>query len=98
MQQTLSSKLPPTVLIYADGYLLKICSLTPIDTVVEAYEMCLTQPTIIGQLIECSVKKHIFLPLPEMANGAATKRACTVWEPLFKEKHHEKSGLPNTII
>ncbi|KAH8881776.1 hypothetical protein GQ53DRAFT_832078 [Thozetella sp. PMI_491] len=72
--------------------------ITPVETVVKAFEMCLTQPTLNGQLIECSTDKHFLLPLPELANGAATKRACTVWEPLFESKHKEKSGLPDTII
>ena len=74
------------------------CSITPIKTVVEAYHMCLTQPSINGQLIECSVERHFYLPLPNMANGATTGRACTVWEPLFEKKHHEKSGLPVAIL
>ena len=63
----------------------------------DAYNICLTQKDVNGQLIECSTDKHFFLPLPEMANGEATKRACTVWEPLFQAKHHETSGLPDTI-
>ncbi|KAI6093231.1 NAD(P)-binding protein [Hypoxylon rubiginosum] len=71
--------------------------ITPIKTVVDAYILCLARPGLNGQLIECSTDKHFFLPLPEMANGEATKRACTVWEPLFEQKHHEKSGLPNAI-
>ncbi|CAI6089626.1 hypothetical protein V2G26_006977 [Clonostachys chloroleuca] len=72
--------------------------LTAVETVVEAYEKCLTQPNLNGQLIECSVDKHIFLSLPELGNGDATKRACTVWEPLFEHKHSEKSGLPGAIL
>ena len=63
----------------------------------KAYQICLNDPTINGQLIECSTDRHFFLPLPELANGDATKRACTVWEPLFEEKHHEKSGLSDTV-
>ncbi|KAJ2980088.1 hypothetical protein NQ176_g2855 [Zarea fungicola] len=55
--------------------------LTPIETVVKAYSLCLTQHDLNA----------------EFANGATTKRACTVWEPLFEEKHHEKSELPDAI-
>lgn len=73
-------------------------SITPIETVVEAYDLCLMQPNLNGQLIECSGNKQFFLSPPEMANGAATKRACTVWEPLFEAKHQEKSGLPDAIL
>ncbi|VUC26097.1 unnamed protein product [Clonostachys rosea] len=72
--------------------------LTPVRTVVEAYDKCLTDPNLNGQLIECSVDKHIFLPLPELGNGDATRRACTVWEPLFEQKHNEKSGLSSAIV
>ncbi|KAL2817670.1 hypothetical protein BDW59DRAFT_175395 [Aspergillus cavernicola] len=55
--------------------------LTPIETV----------------LIECSTDKYFFLPRLELANGEATKRACTVWEPLFESKHSEISGLGHAI-
>lgn len=72
-------------------------SRTPVETVVEAYELCLMDHSMNGMLIECSQDKHFFLPPPEFANGAVTKRACTVWEPLFKTRHHEESGLPGAI-
>ncbi|KAL4963156.1 NAD(P)-binding protein [Aspergillus stella-maris] len=52
--------------------------LTPIQTIVDAYMMCLNDGNINGELIECSTDKIIFLPRPEFANGEATKRACTV--------------------
>ncbi|KAJ5100269.1 hypothetical protein N7456_006321 [Penicillium angulare] len=71
--------------------------ITTVETVVDAYMKCLETPNLNGELIECSVKKHIFLPLPDMANGEATKRACTVWEPLFEAKHYERSDLPGAI-
>ncbi|KAH9238236.1 hypothetical protein K456DRAFT_1746414 [Colletotrichum gloeosporioides 23] len=71
--------------------------ITPIETVVTAYNLCLDDSEANGQLIECSGNKTIALPVPEMANGATTKRACTVWEPLFEVKHHERSGLPDAI-
>lgn len=32
-----------------------------------------------------------------MANGAATKRAVTVWDPLFEYIHGENSGLEDAI-
>lgn len=50
-----------------------------------------------GQAIECSVDKHFFVPWPEYINGAASKRACTVWDPLFKMMHHENSELEDAI-
>ncbi|KAL4877897.1 hypothetical protein BJY04DRAFT_209619 [Aspergillus karnatakaensis] len=71
--------------------------LTPVETVVEAYMLCLNDREINGELIECSTDKRFFLPAPELANGEATKRACTVWEPLFEIKHGEKSELSGAI-
>jgi len=54
-------------------------------------------PAVTGQVVECSADKHFFLPRPALANGRLTKRAFTVWEPLFEQLHHEKSGLPDAI-
>lgn len=59
--------------------------------------MFLKRTDLSGQLVERSIDKYFFLALPEMANGAATRRACTVWEPLFEQKHHEQSGLEDAI-
>ncbi|KAL2858545.1 hypothetical protein BJY01DRAFT_241873 [Aspergillus pseudoustus] len=71
--------------------------LTPIEAVIEAYLLCLKDDNLNAELIECSTNNLFFLPRPEMANGEATKRACTVWEPLFEQKHYERSGLPDAI-
>ncbi|KAI3394415.1 hypothetical protein diail_2827 [Diaporthe ilicicola] len=71
--------------------------LTPVETVVSAYERCLNEEALNGELIECSTDKHFFLPRSNMANGDATKRACTVWDPLFELKHGEKSEIPDAI-
>lgn len=75
------------------------CSLTPISTIVAAYIKCLDdeEGKIVGEAIECSVDKHFYAPKPEFTNGAYSKRACTVWEPLFKMMHGEESGLPDAI-
>lgn len=74
-----------------------MCSLTPISTVVDAYNHFLNDDSLTGQAVECSADKHIFLPFPEFANGHVTKRACTVWDPLFKMMHGENSGLEEAI-
>ncbi|KAL5337714.1 hypothetical protein BJX70DRAFT_409045 [Aspergillus crustosus] len=71
--------------------------LTPISTVIDAYMLCLSQKSLSGELVECSTDKYFLLPRPEMANGDATRRACTVWEPLFEIKHGERSGLEGAI-
>jgi len=59
-------------------------SLTPISTIVSAYERCLDDDSLFGKVIECSVDKHFFLETPSLANGHYSKRAVTVWDPLFK--------------
>lgn len=50
-----------------------------------------------GELLECSAEKLIYYNLPEMGNGGVTKRAVTVWEPLFRAMHGEDSQLPDAI-
>jgi hypothetical protein len=73
--------------------------MTPISTIVSAYMKFLDDEDglLVGEAIECSVKKLIFVPRPEHLNGHASERACTVWDPLFKSMHSEVSGLPNAI-
>jgi NAD(P)-dependent dehydrogenase (short-subunit alcohol dehydrogenase family) len=58
--------------------------LTPQSTVVAAYERLLGDETLFGKIIECSADKQFFLETPELANGDISKRAVTVWDPLFK--------------
>ncbi|KAK4504829.1 hypothetical protein PRZ48_002791 [Zasmidium cellare] len=71
--------------------------ITPIKTVTDAYIRLLEDPSIYGEAIECSAKSHFFFPEPEMSNGRITRRAVTVWEPLFKMLHGEDSELPDAI-
>ncbi len=74
------------------------CSLTPISTIVAAYDHYLNDDSgKTGQVVECSAEKRIFMPDPPMVNGAVTKRSVTVWDPLFKMMHKENSGLPDAI-
>jgi hypothetical protein len=51
-----------------------------------------------GQAIECSVDKQLVFPDPPFLNGKHSKRAVTVWDPLFKIMHGENSGLPDAIL
>src|ERR1700733_11884558 len=76
---------------------LTISSLTPISTVVGAYDRFLNDESLTGKAVECSANKEIVLSFPEYANGRVTKRACTVWDPLFKMMHSENSGLEEAI-
>ncbi|KAG7133982.1 Short-chain dehydrogenase/reductase ascJ like protein [Verticillium longisporum] len=71
--------------------------MTPISSIVAAYNTFLEDDTLSGQAIECSAEKRLFVPAMEPLNGHVSKRAVTVWEPLFKMYHHEGSGLPDAI-
>ena len=66
------------------GGMLTSFSLTPVSTVVAAYERCLNDESIFGKVIECSADKQFFLETPSLANGSISTRAVTVWDPLFK--------------
>ncbi|OJJ56267.1 hypothetical protein ASPSYDRAFT_48547 [Aspergillus sydowii CBS 593.65] len=72
--------------------------LTPVETVLKGYQTFLQDTTgMTGQTLECSVNKLIYYQLPEHGNGYVTKRAVTVWEPLFRMMHGEDSQLPDAI-
>ncbi|CEL02131.1 Putative 15-hydroxyprostaglandin dehydrogenase (NAD()) (AFU_orthologue; AFUA_3G09480) [Aspergillus calidoustus] len=72
--------------------------ITPVETVLKAYQVFLEDTTgMAGEILECSAHKLIYYRLPEYGNGAITKRAVTVWEPLFRMMHGEDSQLPDAI-
>lgn len=58
--------------------------LTPQSTIVSAYERFLDDEALFGKVIECSADKQFFLETPSLANGRISKRAVTVWDPLFE--------------
>jgi len=71
---------------------------TSVSTIVAAYDEFLSEDNQhIGEAVECSVNKHLLVPRPGYVNGGFSKRAVTVWDPLFKELHGENSGLPDAI-
>lgn len=59
-------------------------NLTPISTIVSAYEKFLEDDTLYGRVLECSADEHFFLESPTLANGRVSRRAVTVWDLLFK--------------
>ncbi|CAI7608134.1 unnamed protein product [Penicillium pancosmium] len=72
--------------------------LTPVKTVLKAYQVFLEDTTgMAGETLECSADKLIYYHMPEYGNGYITKRAVTVWEPLFRMMHGEDSQLPDAI-
>lgn len=74
-----------------------LISLTPVKTVTDAYVRLLDDASICGEAIECSANQHFFFPEPEMCNARVTRRAVTVWEPLFRALHGEDSKLADAI-
>lgn len=68
------------------------------QTILKGYETFLADSTgMAGELLECSADKLIYYQMPEPGNGYITKRAVTVWEPLFRIMHRENSNLPDAI-
>jgi hypothetical protein len=73
-------------------------SLTPISTIIAAHDRFIEDESgAAGQALEGSADKLIYYDLPEYGNGYKTKRAVTVWEPLFKMMHGENSEMPDAI-
>ncbi|KAJ5470744.1 hypothetical protein N7530_008101 [Penicillium desertorum] len=72
--------------------------ITPVQTVLRGYETFLEDSTgMAGEILECSADKLIYYHMSKPGNGHITKRAVTVWEPLFRILHGEGSGLPDAI-
>lgn len=71
--------------------------LTSVKIVTDAYLRLLDDESMYGQAIECSADKQLLFEASPMLNGSVTKRAVTVWEPLFETLHGEVSGLPDAI-
>lgn len=67
------------------------------ETIAAGYLKCLHDPTVNGQLIECSRDQHFILPRPGYADGETSKRACTVYDPYFVAVHGESSGLEDIV-
>lgn len=74
------------------------CSVTPMQTVIDAFDTFLEDTTgMAGEMLECSGNRLVFYPMPEPSNGKVTKRAVTVWEPLFRMMHGDDSRLEDAI-
>ncbi|EXF78022.1 15-hydroxyprostaglandin dehydrogenase [Colletotrichum fioriniae PJ7] len=70
-------------------------SITPMPTVVNALDRIITDESLSGAALECSVDKVLLTPDPEPLNGETSTGACFVWDPIFHQIHHEPSGLPD---
>jgi hypothetical protein len=53
---------------------------------VSAYERFLDDDSLYGRVLECSAEKQFFLEPPTLANGHVSRRAVTVWDPLFRKQ------------
>ncbi|KAH9827356.1 15-hydroxyprostaglandin dehydrogenase [NAD(+)] [Teratosphaeria destructans] len=72
-------------------------NITPISTITRAYDQLLESEKASGVILEGSVDKIIRVPDPPLLNGSRTKRAVTVYDPLFKYLHGEESGLQDAV-
>lgn len=63
----------------------------------KGYLKFLEDDSLTGQILEGSVNKLLLYDAPKEENGRYTRRAVTVWDPLFKMMHGEFSGLPDAI-
>jgi len=71
--------------------------MTPAATIIGAYQKFLDDSSLAGKAIECEGNDHYFVPRPEYLAGKISKRATTVWDPLFKMYHGENSELEDAI-
>lgn len=67
------------------------------ETISSGYLKCLHDPSINGELIECSRDQHFILPKPIYADEETSKRTCTVYDPYFVAVHGESSQLPDIV-
>jgi short-subunit dehydrogenase len=72
-------------------------SLTPVSTIVSAYQKFLDDDSLAGKALEAQVEDHIEVKWPAFLHGRFSERSCTVWEPLFKQYHGENSDLPGAL-
>ncbi|KAF7522919.1 hypothetical protein G7054_g11961 [Neopestalotiopsis clavispora] len=83
---------PEVVAAFEEQYL------TPVSTVVRAYSEFLGDADDrYGVAVEATADKIIDVQTAPLGNGKASIRSVTVWEPLFKQMHHENSDLKGTI-
>jgi hypothetical protein len=72
--------------------------LAPVSAIVAACHKLLSDANRqTGQAIECSAEKRMIVPQTPYMNGRISKRAVTVWEPLFKTSHGEDSNIEDAI-
>lgn len=71
--------------------------MTPLSTIVAGYDKCLEENSLVGEAFEATGEQLLLMARPELQNGRISKRAVTVWDPLFKICHGELSQLPDAI-
>ena len=76
---------------------LTVCSITPVETIVKAYNKAIDDESLNGELLECSLDRIKQLAVPEYSDGDILKRTTTVYDGLFMYLHGEKSGVPGAI-
>ena len=72
--------------------------MTPIETVVKAYNKVLDDEELNGELLESSKDQIHHIAVPEYSDGGeGIKFTTTVYDGLFVYLHGEKSGVPGAI-
>ncbi|KAJ3942191.1 uncharacterized protein N0V96_007685 [Colletotrichum fioriniae] len=87
---SIATPLMPAAMAAAAG-----SGITPMSTVVNALDRIITDESLSGAALECSVDKVLLTPDPKPLNGETSTGACFVWDPIFHQIHHEPSGLPD---
>ena len=72
-------------------------SLTPRSIVLAGYLKFLDDPSLNGQIIEASRDQLLFQQMPPYADGEYSKRASTVFDPLFEMVHGQPSKLHDIV-
>ena len=68
------------------------------STIMEGHDRFIEDDSgMTGQLLEGSSDKLIYYDMPAFGNGYKTKRAVTIWEPLFRMMHGEDSEMEGAI-
>lgn len=79
--------------------LMEDCSVTPVETIIKAHDEFIDDERgMAGQTLEGSADQLVYYDMPEPGNVYKTKRATTVWEPLFRAMDGENLDLPDAIL
>jgi hypothetical protein len=79
------------------GVLIRYSSLTPTSTILAGYLKFLNDASLNGEIAEASRDQILLQPRPPYMDGDYTKRASTVFDPLFEMIHGQPSQLEDIV-